>query len=100
MKTIGIDQSLCTRSSFEQKCMNNIKYINQDAGKCDHQQNLKNILDAAMAYNPQGVIDNSHNMTMASTPDKEPNAGKSLCLFTNILVVKHKLAKRRIVATK
>ena len=29
MKTIGIDQSLCNRSSFEHKSLNNIKiYIN------------------------------------------------------------------------
>ena len=38
MKTIGIDQSLCTRSYFEHKCMNNIKNIYQHAGKCDDQQ--------------------------------------------------------------
>ena len=48
MKTIGIDQSLCNRSSFENKCMNNIKKIYQHDGKCDYQQNIKDILDAAM----------------------------------------------------
>ena len=35
MKTIGIDQSSFTRSSFEHRCMNNIKKIYQHAGKCD-----------------------------------------------------------------
>ena len=35
MKTIGIEQSLCTRSYFEHKCMKNIKKIYQHAGKCD-----------------------------------------------------------------
>ena len=44
MKTIGIDKSLCTISSFEHKYMNNIKKIYQHASKCDDQQNLKNIL--------------------------------------------------------
>ena len=48
MKTIGIDQSLCNRYSFEHKCLNNIKYIYQHAGKCDDKQNLKDILDDAM----------------------------------------------------
>ena len=43
MKNIGIDQSSFTRSSFEHRCMNNIKKIYQHAGKCDDQQNL-NIL--------------------------------------------------------
>ena len=48
MKTIGIDQWLCNRSSFEHKCLNNIKKIYQHAGKCDEQQKLKDILYAAM----------------------------------------------------
>ena len=48
MKTIGIDKSLFTRSYFEHKCMNNIKKIYKHAGKCDDQQNLKYIIDAAI----------------------------------------------------
>ena len=52
METIGIDQSLLTRSSFEHKCMNNINKIYQHAGKCDDQQNLKDVLYAAMVSNP------------------------------------------------
>ena len=48
MKTIGIDQSLCNRYFFKQKCLNNIKKIYQHTGKCDNQQNLKGIIDAAM----------------------------------------------------
>ena len=52
MKTIGIDQSLCKISSFEIKCLNNIKKIYQHAGKCDKQQNLKDILNDAMVLTP------------------------------------------------
>ena len=52
MKTICIDQSLCTRYYFEHKYMNNIKKIHQHAGKCDNQQNLKYIIDADMASTP------------------------------------------------
>ena len=52
MNTIGIDQSLCSRSYFEHKCLNNIKNIDQHAGKCDDQQNLKDILDADMVSVP------------------------------------------------
>ena len=33
INTIGIDQSLCTRSSFEHKFLNNIKNIYQHANK-------------------------------------------------------------------
>ena len=37
---------------------------------------------------------------MTSTPFKKSSARKSLCLFTNILDVKPKTAKRRFVAAK
>ena len=53
MKTIGIDQSLCNRSSFEHKCMNKIKKIYQHAGKCDDQKNLKGSIYAAMVSNTE-----------------------------------------------
>ena len=74
MKTIGIDQSLCTRSSFERKCMINIKQIYQHAVKCDDQQNLKDILDDAMVSTPEGVTDNSPNLPMTSTPVNKVSA--------------------------
>ena len=100
MKTIGIEQSLCTRSSFEHKCLNKIKNIYQHASKCDDRQNLKDILDADMVSTPEGVTDDSPNVPMTSTPVKKPSVRKSLCLFTNILDVKQKTEKRCIVAAK
>ena len=80
--------------------MNNIKKIYQHAGKCDDQQNLKGIIDAAILSTPEGVTDNSPNVHMESKPVKKPSARKSLCLFTNILDVNPKTAKRRFVAAK
>ena len=53
MKTISINQSLCNRSSFEHKFLNNIKKIYQHAGKCDGLKNLKDILYADMVYTPE-----------------------------------------------
>ena len=100
MKTIGIDQSSFTRSSFSHKCMNYIKNIYQHAGKSDDQQNLKDILEAAILSTPEGVTDDSTNVHMASSPAKKPSASKSLCLFTNILDVKKKTAQRRVGAAK
>ena len=98
MKTIGIDQSSFTWSSFEHRCMNNIKQIYQHAGKCDDQQNLKDILEAARLSTPEGFKYNSPNVHMPSIPVKKPSSRKSLCLFTKILDVKPKTAKRRFVA--
>ena len=96
MKTIGIDQSSFARSSFEHRCMNNIKKIYQHAGKCDDQHNLKDIIDAAILSTPEGFTDNSPNVHMTSIPVKKPSARKSLSLFTNILAVKPTTAKRRL----
>ena len=100
MKTIGIDQSSYTRYSFEHRCMNNIKKIYQHAGKCDDQQNLKDVLEAAILSSPEGFTENSPNMPMPPTPVKKPSASRSLCLFTKILAVKPTTAKRRFVAAK
>ena len=80
--------------------MNNIKKIYQHAGKSDDQQNLKDIIDAAILSTPEGVTDNSPNVHMASTPIKKPSSRKSLYLFTNILDFQPKTAKRRFVAAK
>ena len=80
--------------------MNNIKKIYQYAGKCDDQQNLKDIIDAAMVSTPEVATYDIHNIPMTPTPVKKPSASKSLCLFTNILDVKPKTAKHRIVAAK
>ena len=91
MKTIGIDQSLNSRPSVEHKFLNNIKKIHQHAGKCDEQQNLKYILDAAMVYTPGGVTDVIPSLCITQTTVKKPISRKSLCLFTNIFDVKIKL---------
>ena len=52
MKTISIDKSSFARSYFEHRCMNTIKNIYQHAGKCNDQQNLKDIIDAAILSTP------------------------------------------------
>ena len=52
MKTIGIDQSLSNRFSFEHKFLNNIKNIYQHAGRYDDQQNIMGIIDSTMVSTP------------------------------------------------
>ena len=42
-----------------------------NAGKCDYQQNLEDILDAAMVSTPEGVTGNNTNVLMKSTPVKK-----------------------------
>ena len=72
----------------------------EHAGKCDDQQNLKDIIDAAILSTPEGVTDNSPNVHMSSKTVKKLSARKSLCLFTSILDVKPKTGKRSFVAAK
>ena len=72
MTTLGMSMTATSlQSSFEHTCMNNIKKIYQHAGKCDDQQNLKDILDAAMVPTPEGVTHNITNVPMPSTPAKK-----------------------------
>ena len=87
-------------SSSEHKCLNNTKKIYQHAGKCDYQQNLKDILDYAMVLTPEEVTYDSPNVPMTYTPVKKPSSRKSLCLFTNILNVEKNPSKICVGAAK
>ena len=44
--------------------------------KCDDQQNLKDILEAAILSTQEGFTDNSPNVHMKSSPVKKPSARK------------------------
>ena len=90
MKTIGIDQLLYKRYSFEHNFLNKIKKIYQHAGKCDDQQNLKYIIDAAMVLTPEGVKDDSPNVSMTSTPVKNQVLGNHCVYSPTYLMLKIK----------
>ena len=76
---------------YEHKCLENIKKIYKQSGKCDDQQQFKDILEAAMVSTPEGFTNNSPISPMKSTPVKKPSAKKSMCMFTNSLEVKNKM---------
>ena len=59
VQTIGIDQSLSNNDIYEHKCLENIKNIYKQAGKCDDQQQFKDILEADMVSTPEGLTNNS-----------------------------------------
>ena len=69
--------------------MNNIK-IYQHAGKCDNQQNLKDILYAAMVSTPEEFTDDSPNMLMTSTPVKNQFLGNNCVYLPTYLMFKRK----------
>ena len=80
--------------------MYNIKKIYQYAGKCDDQQNLKDILYAATVSTPKESTDDSPSFPITKTTVKKLSAKKPLCLFTNIFEVKKKTEKRRVGAAQ
>ena len=100
VQTIGIDQSLSNNALYEHTCLENINKLYKHAGKCENQQQFKDIIEAAMVYTPKVFTNYSPISPMISTPVKKPSARKSLCLFTNILDVKKKTATRRVGAAK
>ena len=68
--------------------MNNIKNIYQHAGKCDDQQNLKDIIEAALLSTLEVFIYNSPNVHMTSTPVNKPRFSV-LGLTSNMFVNNH-----------
>ena len=57
----------------------------KQAGKCDDQQQFKDILGGYMVSTPEVFTNNSPISTSSSSPVNKPSAQKSLCMFTNVL---------------
>ena len=55
VQTIGIDQYLSNNAIYEHKCLENIKKLYKQAGKCGGHQQLKDIVEAAMVSTPEGL---------------------------------------------
>ena len=47
MVTIEVYQSLSNSDLYEHRCMDNIKKLYKNAGKCDYQHQYKGIIEAA-----------------------------------------------------
>ena len=77
-----------------------INKLYQHAGKCDDQQQLKDILGAAMVSTTKVFTDNSAIFLMTLTQLKKPGARKSLCPFTKIIYVKNRTTIRRVGAPR
>ena len=50
--TIGIDQSLSNNALYEHKCLENNNKLYKQSGKCDNQQQFKDILEDNMVSTP------------------------------------------------
>ena len=74
MQTIGIQLYLSNNALYEHKCLENIKTLYKQAGKCDDQQQVKDILEAPMVSTNEGFTDNSPISPMTSSTVKKPSA--------------------------
>ena len=54
---IDIDRYLIKNALYEHKCLENIKKLYKYAGKCDYQQQFKDILEDTIISTPDGFID-------------------------------------------
>ena len=72
----------------------------KQAGKCDNQQQFKDIIDSDMVSTPEGFTYKNPIYLITSTPFKKPSAQKALCMFTKTLEVKNKTSYRRFGASK
>ena len=74
VQTIGIDPSFSNNTIYEHKCLDKTKKLSKQAGKCDDQQQFRDILEAAMVSTPEGFTNNSPISTRTSSPFKKPSA--------------------------
>ena len=74
VRTIGIHPSLRNNAIYEHKCLETIKILYKQAGKCDDQQQFKDIIEVAMVSTPEGFTDTSPISPMKPTPVKKPSA--------------------------
>ena len=96
VQTIGINSSLSNNAIYEHKCLENIKKVYKQAGKCDDQKKVKNIIEVDLVSTPEGLTDNSPISPRTTSPVKKPSAWKSLCMFPNNLDMKTKKAYHRV----
>ena len=74
VQTIVTDPSLRNSAIYEHKCLEKIKKLYKQAGKCDYQQQFKYIIEDAMVSTTEGSTNNSPIYTRTSTPLKNPSA--------------------------
>ena len=63
---------------YEHICIDNIKKIYKQAGKCDDQHQIKAILETAMICTPKGFTDNSPMLSITSVTVTQHNTTKLL----------------------
>ena len=56
MVIIGVDQLISNSDLHENRCVENIKKLYNSDGKCDYQQQFKEMIEYAMVYTPEVLL--------------------------------------------
>ena len=77
MVTIGVNQSLSNSRIYEHVCLENIKILYKNYGKCDDQQHYKAILESEMVSTSEGgtvniTIPSIQYVTVKKTSSRKP----------------------------
>ena len=73
---IGVDKSLSNIVMYENICLGKIKKLYKSSGKCDDQQQYKDIIKEIMVSTPEGFTDKSPISPSQSVTVKTPSARK------------------------
>ena len=85
MFTIVVDQTLRHSEMYEHRCMENINKLYKSVGKCDDQQQYKDIIEVEMVSTPEGFTNNTQISPSQSVTVKNTSAIKSLRQFLDRL---------------
>ena len=85
MVTVGIYKLSSNSAMYEHRCLENINKLYTSAGKFNHQEQYKAILDAEMVSNTEIFIHKSPMSPVPSVTIIHTSARKTLCLFTKTI---------------
>ena len=100
MYTVGFNQSLIKSAMYEHRCLENIKNLLKNSGKCEDQQHYKAIIQAWMVSTTEGGSSNSPMSPSQYVTVIYPSAIKPPHQLLEKLDVKHKTAVRIFGASK
>ena len=93
---IGVEQKLSNCDFYEHRYLENTNRLYKDTGKCDDQQQYKDILEAEMVSTTEWCTDNSPMTSNPYVSTKNPSERKPQRQFSETLDVKHKTSVCRL----
>ena len=100
MVAIGLDKLSSNSVLYEHICLGNINKLYKSDGKCDNQQQYKDIIEAAMVSTSEEITEKISMSHSTYVPVPKPSTRKSLHTFLKVLDIKHKTAVNMLNSDK